>query len=354
MTERLERILGLERRIELTDGHLTVGGSAAATRLVLQELLQRCSLQELVNLGGEAWLEAAHLAPARASVQAEEAGFPYARHYGLLQRLTLPLYALFGGDPWLLYTRDIVVKLAQDALTPDVFVTVRDARTPMRAYYLEGPPVLVLEVVPGGSPARELFRLGCFERHGVPEVWWLDVRAERAIVFTRSGACYRARVQRRGWLESRHLPGLVLNLDEAWQPGWDPPLTVRLGAYEVRDALPSASPPKEVLAELRGAALGALAEVVREPPQGHAEVKYGDLPFAPRVGLAPGPVSFEAFISWAPEAKFEVMGGELVVGSFEGSLQLLGMLLMNAGRAGAWPLLTAEQQEGLRGELGRA
>ncbi len=66
----------------------------------------------------------------------------------------------------------------------------------------------------------------------------------------------------------------------------------------------------------------AVLEKAGEPSPADG-VKYGSLSFAPRVSLDPEPISFEQYVSWAPEAKFEWVDGRPYIGGERGSRELL-------------------------------
>ena len=144
---------------------------------------------------------------------------------------------------------------------------------------------------------------------------------------------------------------LELHLDEAWEPGWGPSLSV---AYQGKlsrlsePPIPSTLVPKQPLAvglteaaseSLLNSVLNVLADIKNEPERGRFRA---DLANAPRITLTPKLVSFETFISWVPKAKFEVFNGEFVIGSQRGNRELLGLLLVSYGLAEAFALLPDE------------
>ena len=353
MDERLRLILSSERRIELLRGRVQVGGTGGTTRLVLKQLLAQASPEDLREFGGEGWGGAAQLALEQKPVQA---AFDHRRHYGLLQRLSLPLFDLLKGSALTTFSRDIAVRLGESALTPDVFVGYDAA---MREYYLEGPPLLAVEIVDPYNLREELERLSIYAANRTPEVWWLEPGRGCARQFVLKEDGYTLRTQTAGWLRSIVVPGLELHLDNAWEPGWGPSLKVayqgklsRLSEPPAAPAPASSQPPSEggLTEELResllSGVLNVLAELKNEPDRGGFKA---DLPFAPTVALTPQLVSFEAFLSWAPEAKFEVLDGELVIGSQRGNRELLGLLLMSCGLVEAFALLPDELKGLLRG-----
>lgn len=347
MTDRLRTILDAERRIELLRGRVQVGGSQGVTRLVLAQLLAQASSDELRELGRGGWSDAAQLgfdAPEVAT-----SGFGHFRHYSLLQRLSMPLFDLFSGTA-LLAMRNFAVRLGDSVLMPDAFVG-HDAAT--REYYLEGPPLLAVEIIDPYNPREELERLSLYQMAGTPEVWWLEPHHQLARQLVLQGGRYSLQTHTSGWLESVAVQGLALHLDEAWEPGWAPPLKVayRGKLSKLSEPVTTQAPPLEgglteaMRDELLGSVLSVLADLKDEPDRGGYKA---DLPFDPRPALAPQPITFEPFISWMPEAKFELMDNRLIVGSEQGNRELLGLLLVNFGLAEAYALLPDETKGALR------
>lgn len=109
MDERLHTIVGSERRIELLRGRVQVGGCRSVTQLVLTQLLAQASLAELRDLGGEGWRDAAQRA--RPTPPVETNAFNHPQHYGLLQRVSLPLFSALEDTALATYSRDIAVRL---------------------------------------------------------------------------------------------------------------------------------------------------------------------------------------------------------------------------------------------------
>ena len=347
MDKRLHTILEFERRIELLRGRVQVGGHRPATRLILAQLLAQASLAELRDLGGDRWRDAAQLAHPAPTV--ETGAFNHPQHYGLLQRVSVALFSVFKDTALATYSRDIAVRLGDSALTPDVFVGFEAA---MREYYLEGPPLLALEIIDSYNPTQESERLGLYLAHKTPEVWWLEPERGCVRQFVLEGQTYTLHTQTEGWLESVAVSELAVSLDGAWQPGWQPLLNVayRGQVSEWGEKGSSRPPPSEVTEALReellGGVLEVLAELKDEPDRGGFKA---DLAFTPRIGLVPTPVTFEEFISWTTEAKFEVSDNKLIIGSERGNFELLGLLLMTFGLIEAFSLLPDEVKGVLRG-----
>ena len=348
MTPHLRALLDFERRIELLRGRVQVGGSQGATRLMLEQLLAQASLADLRDLGGDAWRDAARFALDPAPLY--QGGFAYRQHYDLLQRVSLPLFSLLKETALATYSRDVAVNLGDSVLTPDVFVCFDAA---VREYYLDGPPLLAIEIVDAHNLREEFERLGIYAAARTPEVWWLEPEGGCARQFVLGDVGYSLRTQTTGWLTSAAVQGLELCLNDAWQGGRTP-LDMR---YQGRSSEFSRTPPppdppvQEGLSdalrdELLSGVLDVLATLRNEPNRGGFRA---DLPFAPPITLTPHPISFEAFLSWTTEAKFELLGGRIVVGSDEGNRTLLGLLLMTFGLVEAFALLPEEVKGVLRG-----
>lgn len=349
MHERLKQILDAERRIELINGRVQVGGTQAMTRLVLQQLLAQASLAELRDLGADGWHDAAQLALELPPLPT--GNFDHRRHYSLLQRVSLPLFEVLGGSALITHSRDIAVRLGSNVLTPDVFV---GHTTAMREYYLDGPPLLAVEIIDPYNPVEELERLGLYLASGTPEVWWLEPAHGHLQRFSLRGGRYTLQTHASGWVESTSVVGLALCLDNAWQPGWRPSLGAKYrGKTNESPGQPTevVVPPAEGRVQEKPDAV--LSKVLASFTEAGDETQRGgypaDMPFSPKIGLAPQPVGFEAFISWTTEAKFEAVDDRLVIGSERGNYELLGLLLTSVGLIEAFLLLGAEVKAMLRG-----
>jgi hypothetical protein len=62
-------------------------------------------------------------------------------------------------------------------------------------------------------------------------------------------------------------------------------------------------------------------------------------PFAPVIGQQPTRITFEQYLAWCPEAKFEWYDGQMVIGDWRGTRNVLGLLLMTFGLDAAVSLL---------------
>jgi Uma2 family endonuclease len=222
------------------------------------------------------------------------------------------LYAFLGqsglGEA---FGRDFVVRLGEDALTPDLVVIDRDRLGRLTEYYFQGPPTVAVEVTQPNTAAfdREVkFRL--HEKAGTPEYWLFDPFAREAEFWRLENGRYRrAAPEADGAFRSAALPGLALSVPEVWT------LEARPGSGDGRPFLA----PARSLPPLVGA---------RGLPE---ELGWDSVPFAPRVALGPQPIRFEEYISWCGRAKFERYGKGLVIGGSEATRRVFGMLLMTLG-----------------------
>ncbi len=165
-------------KIELVDGQTLISGSLQTSRMVLQAILEGYGpeyILPLVDQGllREACIEAFGRPPSRISHQYPEVAptMPVAR---LASELMMSLYTL---DRYGVMGRDIVVKLGEDAFTPDVYVYADPADPRQGSYYYDGPPEIIIEVM---HPANRAFdtgrRLSGYQAAQVPEIWLIDFR----------------------------------------------------------------------------------------------------------------------------------------------------------------------------------
>jgi hypothetical protein len=208
------------------------------------------------------------------------------------------------------YGRDFVVRLGEDALTPDQIVIDRARHANLTDNYLKGPPTIAIEVIQANTAHfdREVkFRL--HERAGTPEYWLFDPFAQEAQFWRLvNGAYERASPDAAGVYRSAALPGLALLLPDLWALDGQPRLE------DCRPFLPPQGP-------------GQPSSSGKIP----VELGWDSVPFAPRLALTPQPIRFEEFISWCGRAKFESYGKGLTIGGSEATRRVFAMLVMTFG-----------------------
>ena len=277
-------------KVELVDGQTLISGSRDTSRMVLEAILQGYGPEYILPLVDRDLLREACIEAFGRSQSADlnhhypkvAPTMPVAR---MASELMMSLYVL---DHYGVMGRDIVVKLGEDAFTPDVYVYADPADARQGSYYFDGPPDLLIEVM---HPANQSFdtglRLSRYQAAGVPEIWLIDFESENTTVCQREGGIYTTRsFAAKGTLVSEVLPGLTLHLDRLWQVKADPWKNC-FGLVTAPEASPGAKSRRRARSRL----------------EKHAQAV--DLPFSPTVALAPTPISFARFIAWAPEAKFE-------------------------------------------------
>ncbi len=316
-------------KIELVDGQTLISGSLRTSRMVLQAILEGYGPEYILplvdrDLLREACIEAfgrGHASPSDLSLYPEVAPtMPVARMASEL------MMSLFRIDRCGVMGRDIVVKLGEDAFTPDVYVYADPADPRQGSYYFDGPPDLIIEVM---HPANRAFntgrRLSGYQAAQVPEIWLIDFEHETIRVHHRTSDAYAVRtVLAPEPLASIVLPALTLQTERLWRIKADP--------WENHfDLVTVDETPSDV--KSRRKSRRAAAYPAQET----------DLPFVPDIRLAPTPISFAQFIAWAPEAKFEWDNGKPHIGGgYDTNIHVTGLLLMTLGLTEAVGLLPSD------------
>lgn len=240
----------------------------------------------------------------------------------MASELMMSLYTL---DRYGVMGRDIVVKLGEDAFTPDVYV-YRDPADPQQtSYYFDGAPDLLIEVIhPDTRTFDTGLRLQRYRAAGVSEIWLIDYEGETITAYRHRSNSYATHVvEAEAPLVSEVLPGVTLHPTRLWKVKADP-------WQNYFD-----------LVTLDEAAAGPARQKTRKVNKDTSG--EDDLPFSPDIGLAPTPVHFEQFIAWAPEAKFEWMDDRPHIGGgTDTNLHLTGLLLMTIGLTEAVRLLPSD------------
>jgi Uma2 family endonuclease len=194
------------------------------------------------------------------------------------------------------YGRDFVVRLGNDALTPDLIVIDDGGLDRLTENYFKGAPAIAIEVTqPNTAHFDRVVKFHLHEKAGTPEYWLFDPFAHEAEFWQLESGRYERVAAVDGTFRSAALPGMALSVPPVWtlegQPRWE-------------DCLPFLPPPPALQSQ------GSGREVPRE--QG-----WDSLPYAPRVALGPQPIQIEEFISWCGRAKFESYGKGMVIGGSE-------------------------------------
>jgi Uma2 family endonuclease len=334
-----------ERKLELIDGRLIIGTLAGSRRVTWNLLYDHGPAMALPMASSDLWWEALRQAfnprpmPQTPEEWAAWAAIfqhnpeppPAGPHDSLAHRRThellkLGLYRfdeLSGLGRSL--GRDFVVHLGENGLTPDLLFADSSRLANLHDYYLDGPPSIVIEItLEGGEEQESGLKLRLYEEAKVPEYWLIEAASQQALFFClgADSRYHRADVDSEGIYHSTAVPGLALSLPHLWtmkKTDWD------------RPSLPFLPPVHRVERPA--------SERQRDP----GELRWDSLPFAPRVGLQPMSIRFDEFISWCPEAKFEDLGGGLLIGGSEGARRCLGLLLMTFGLVEAVKLATPRE-----------
>lgn len=328
-----------EPKLELLDGLLTVGngagnmqllrhvldgwGAEAAVPMAPEELWRQALCQGFRSLDPptpgkpadvwRAWAAQVSYAPDLPPAGPMRDG----KHASARERLLMGLYGLARehGDFAQAFGRDIVMRLGQDAFTPDVFAVSPRHEHRLNDHYLNGPGDLVIEILLRGREAydREVKRRR-YEAGGVGEYWIIDpVRRKTEFLRLGDDGFRSSNLDADGKYRPRAFPRLAFQPARLWESdswGHGP------NPFTIEAEMPCACPGKDKGGE-----------------------GWGDLAFDPRPELRPLPLSFDEFISWAPEAKFELIDGKPWVGGSRGSRNVIGLLLRTEGLAKAVTVL---------------
>ncbi len=296
----LDFLLGTESKLELVDGRLIVGDDLENSLALTKLLLEQTPAKDVVKLAPEqVWREALKSHQALVPMPALSAGV--FKHNRLRSRIAMDLFGELRDSGQVL-GRDSVMRLGDDAFTPDIYAVFGQHLLRQREYYLDGPADLAVEILLPGFETMLHTRLLCYGRAGVKQLWLIEPHERQFRVLAYEQGGYR--------LLHRQAGGTIIT------PG-SPSVRVLVDNFWLDDDAPT-------------------LVLVTPPPRaprrrGKLGVVWDQLPYRPRVALEPEPIRFEEFISWAPEAKFELLQGDIVIGHRQGTKQVLGMLLMTHG-----------------------
>jgi len=319
-----------KHKIELVNGKTLISGSLEVSQMVLETILQSYGAQYIQSLVEPELLQDACIEAFGRKTMKKTRTAP-------LERKTTNIYVarmaselrmnLFALDRFGVWGGDLAVKLGDEVFTPDIYLNRKKYHPRQHEYFFDGAPDLIVEVM---HPATKAFdaglRLERYQAAAVPEIWLIDPISESIMVNVNNEACYNIQeTKKEEKLDCQALPGLTLFPAKLWEVKKDPwhnlkdLVTYHIGTSKDKPALDSEKD------------LGDLVD---------SDFR---LPFAPDVRLMPTPITFEQFISWAPEAKFEWMEDRPHIGGgTDTNLHLTGLLLMTFGLTEAVGMLPAE------------
>ena len=326
---------GTEGKLELIDGKLIVGNTIVGSRLLLRQILQGWGAEAAVALAPiSLWIEAlaASLELERLEIDEddlhgtildlkaiatsieyylEDLTAAYGKnnydHNSLRQKLATALWQIGKSLGGTVLGRDFVMRLGNNGFTPDLSFIAGEHISQLRAYYLDGAADLVIEVIlPGYSYADKVAKKAYYQAGGVTEYWIIDPKTEQ-IEFWRNqnGQFHQQQPEPDGCYRPSNIPGLIFLTHRLWQEERFDSELFRL------EVAPSSDRSR-----------------IHFPENG---LGWGELPFQPDIQLEPTPISFEQYICWSPEAKFEFFEGKPDIGGKTGIRNLIGMLLMTFG-----------------------
>lgn len=335
-SELLEEYLQWQAKpkIELVDGQLIIGKNLSGSRLLFNQILRGWGALSAVALAPQQWwweaLSLAFGAPVVPDLNAIDAsalrnwasGITFTPQVDKLterrgrkcSNIQQTLYmALFGLRPIQLgesLGRGFVNRLGANAFMPDILFYKAQGLNRIYDYYLDGAAELIIEFVTPGyeSYDREIKR-SYYQAAGVPEYWLFDVEQENIEFLRLEGGVYQPQQLSNGRYEVSSIPGLTFLPAKLWEAADDFTYLSENDLFEVMSDAPRAGHIKPI------------GEGI--------DWSRGKLGFAPT--LEPVPITFEDYIYWCPEPKFEFMDGKPYIGSRDGIKGLTGMLLMTFG-----------------------
>jgi len=219
--------------------------------------------------------------------------------------------------------RDVVMRLGDDAVTPDLLLITPERFPQLHATYLDGPADLVIEItMPGHERDETVLRRQRYAAAAVPEYWTVDPTA-RSVTFLRyvDGTYQEQPLAPDSAYRPAQLPGLACVPARLWDALFHPDHSLSGDCHVVEWTAPSAP-----------------ATLARPWPLAHLEDRDAR-PFAPTIGRQPTRITFDQYLAWCPEARFEWIGGQIVIGDWRGTRNVLGLLLMTFGLDAAVHLL---------------
>jgi len=325
-----------ESKLELIDGRLIVGNSLASSRYLLWAILRLLGPRAALALAPlDRWWSALASAfqapPILASTQAWErwaavvehtpniapAGphFSWEHHEAFSQLMVGLSLAMREDDGIGLSIQRFVMRLGDDAYMPDLQCFRRDRLHHLQTYCFDGPADLVIEVtLPGAETHDTMLKRRRYAAGGVPEYWIVDPASRTWTFLQLVGDGYEAQsLDTDGRYRLISMPGLACDPARLWSS---------LDRSTPRRGLDAGI----FIVEPERVAIGPGTK-----PNDDETWTWDRRALTLPIDMHPTPITFEQYLAWCPEAKFELMDGKPQIGGWEGTRNALGLLLMTFG-----------------------
>ena len=322
-----------DRRIELIDGQFIVGASLEGSRRLLKILLETWSGNAVLSLTPTItpWIKALNLAygfsyvtqekipetdlKANLSTPAKTKLTPMVGNDSISLALASELNMVLFQDKGLkTFGRDFANKLGEDALSPNGMIVHNQSRK-LYDYYLDGTPDIAYEFIRDENPLTRQYDI--YRQNGLSELWEFNIPTGQVRTFSFgfdkyinefSGDC--------GIISSTAIPELKIEVVKNWNQ-WS------YRNHNIETFHLVSAPDNQLQHKNR---------------EKHG-IGWDSFVFAPILDLEPFPITFNEFISWTGETKFEGSDGRISVGTPDGTRNIFGELLMTFGLVEAVKLM---------------
>ena len=323
-------------KIELLDGRLIVSDRLEHSRLLLNHFLRGWGLAAALPFAPlPLWWDALSIefglpksvvgSPSEAIAWADSVSHRVEKtlpHQGswrwtysqLRQDLRMAMYGLERNNKGLgrCSGSGVVNRLGNDGFMPDVYFYRGTPNNKQYDYFLEGPAEIVVELLqPGCEHYGKKTKRDRYQAAGISELWLIDpAKKEIALLQLHSESYQQQHPDASGRYRVSSIDGLTFFPEKLWAEE-----TRR--THPLEDFLFEVNGNTQLLEEFI-ASMGEGIEITRGLTKLQAQIE-------------PDEITFEDYIYWCPEAKFEFVDGRPWLGGYKGAKGLIGMLLKTFG-----------------------
>ena len=271
------------KKAELIEGQFIMGGSLSKTAMCLEFLVKELGADVVKELVPSDLIMDAIIEKERTEARVLPDWSPGTSSFQARQLLNEIMMA-FHPTPLEVWRGGFVLKLGENALMPDLFVTL--GRDRLYDYFYDGAPLLVIErYLPAYENLNASSRIQCYAKAGLKNLWILSADAPTIVSYVLRDGVF--------------VPSSLPELEVAQVP-------------QFIDTLPKTS-------------------AVYHRRQDLENIRYGSIPFAPQIALHPQQLDFTSFISWGGELKLEYIQKPVWGGNEQSTKEYLGLLLRSLG-----------------------
>lgn len=300
-----------KRTVELVDGQLIIGGHLSKTAMMMAFIIEGYGAEYVANIISKDLLRDAVIEVYGKNQDGEPlADFSPTDTFGIpffQFKQEVNIISFFKEKGIKSLGNGYTMKLGNDGFSPDLMIVKNENAHRFKDYYFDGAPDLVLEYQ-YPSPIIQDFdknvRFPKYAKAGIPEIWHINYITKQVDILILNNGEYQKVDIQNDLYESISIKGITL-----------------------KPSLLFEAPRKAIQVDIKNQK--SVKDFLKHKKED--TVTWGSIPFHPNFDLEPVPVSFEEYIAWTGEPKFEFMPQPIFGGGDKTTREYLGVAALTLG-----------------------